>query len=315
MKYQKSEVIIGFLLSTELTSTPHCSSVTIPAMNIGLVLSGGGARCFSHIGGLKALEEKGITPSAIAGSSSGAIIGALYAAGLDADTLYEIVKKLNYADFWTTGVKGGFISHDGLAELVDSHAPKTFEELKIPLAVTTVDIQSGELIVLQRGLLAPAACASNAFPGLFAPVKHLDRYLMDGGILNNFPIDIIRTMTTDPVIAFDATVSDKRKIDFEGEEPKPNLIERVSATFKGEGLPTPLIVDVLVKAYTITQTRLIHLRSTMHPPDYVVKPALPDDLSIESFGRLEEAYELGYTATVEFLKHFPPEQPQVEGEG
>lgn len=284
-------------------------------MNIGLVLSGGGARCFSHIGGLKALEEHGIRPSAIAGSSSGAIIGALYASGLDADTIHTIVKTINYGDFWRTGVKGGLISHDGLAELVSVHAPKNFEDLKIPLAVTTVDIQSGELIVLQHGPLTPAACASNAFPGLFAPIKYLDRYLMDGGILNNFPIDIIRTMTTDPVIAFDATVSDKRKLDFEGEEDKPNFIERLSNTFKGERLHTPLLLDVLVKAYIITQTRLIELRSTMHPPDYVVKPNLPDDLGIESFGRLEEAYEFGYEATLEVLKTLPPQQPQVEGEG
>jgi NTE family protein len=284
-------------------------------MNVGLVLSGGGARCFSHIGGLKALEQHGIRVSAIAGSSSGAIIGALYASGLDADTLYTIVKTINYGDFWRTGVKGGLISHDGLAELVSVHAPKTFEGLKIPLAVTTVDIQSGELIILQHGPLTPAVCASNAFPGLFAPINYLDRYLMDGGILNNFPVDIIRTLTTDPVIAFDSTVSDKRKLDFEGEEEKPNFIERLRATFKGERLHPPLIVDVLVKAYIITQTRLIELRSTMHPPDYVVKPKLPDDFGIESFGRLEEAYQLGYEATTEMLKHFPPQLPQVEGEG
>jgi NTE family protein len=284
-------------------------------MNVGLVLSGGGARCFSHIGGLKALEEHGLKPSAIAGSSSGAIIGALYASGLDADTLHIIVKTINYGSLWRTGVKGGLISHDGLAELVSVHAPKTFEGLKIPLAVTTVDIQSGELIVLQHGPLTPAVCASNAFPGLFAPIRHLDRYLMDGGILNNFPVDIIRTLTTDPVIAFDSTVSEKRKLDFDGEEEKPNVLERLSATFKGERLHPPLILDVLVKAYIITQTRLIELRSTMHPPDYVVKPKLPDSLSIESFGRLEEAYQLGYEATVEMLKHFPLVQPKVEGEG
>ncbi len=284
-------------------------------MKIGLVLSGGGARCFAQIGGLEALEQHGLRPSAIAASSSGAIIGALYASGLDADTLYTIVKTINYRDFWRTGATGGLISHEGVAELVNVHAPKTFEDLKIPLAVTTVDIQSAELIVLQHGLLAPAVCASNAFPGLFAPIKHLDRYLMDGGILNNFPIDIIRTLTTDPVIAFDTTVSDKQQLDLEREEPKPNLIKRVSATIKGEGFHAPLIVDVLMKAYIITQTRLIHLRTTMHPPDYVVRPKLPDSLGIESFGRLEEAYELGYEATVEFLKHFPPNQPQVEGEG
>jgi NTE family protein len=147
-------------------------------MKVGLVLSGGGARCFSHIGGLKALEEHGIEVSSIAGSSSGAIIGALYAAGLDADTLYLIIKSINYGSFWRTGAKGGLISHDGLAELVSVHAPKTFEELKIPLAVTTVDIQSAELIVLQHGELTPAVCASNAFPGPlpFRPLPHGRRH-------------------------------------------------------------------------------------------------------------------------------------------
>lgn len=284
-------------------------------MKVGLVLSGGGARCFSQVGGLKALEEHDIRPSAIAGSSSGAIIGALYAAGLDADTLHLIVKTINYRDFWRTGAKGGLISHDGLAELVSVHAPKTFEALKIPLAVTTVDIQRAELIVLQHGALAPAVCASNAFPGLFAPVKHLDRYLMDGGILNNFPVDIIRTLTTDPVIAFDATMSDKQLLDLEGEGNKPGVVERISAGLKGEGLYTPLIIDILMKAYIITQTKLIKLRSTMHPPDYVVRPPLPDDFGIESFGRLEEAYQLGYEATKELIGRLPLTQPQVEGEG
>jgi hypothetical protein len=97
--------------------------------------------------------------------------------------------------------------------LLKKHAPETFEELAIPLAVPAVDIQSAEMLVLKSGPLIPAVSASNAFPGLFTPVEHLGRQLMDGGILNNVPVDLIRTMTTAPVVVVDVRPSPKEKIE------------------------------------------------------------------------------------------------------
>jgi NTE family protein len=249
---------------------------------------------------MKALEEHGISPSAIAGSSSGAVLGALFAAGHGADKVYEIAKSVNYTSFFTSTVTGGLIGHEGLEAMLKDNVPETFEELKIPLATTAVDIQDGELLVMRQGPLIPCACASNAFPGLFGPLRHKDRYLMDGGILNNFPVDIIRSLTNDQVMAFDVTLSDKVPIDFEGEE-KPSVFERIKSTIKGEGLPTPMLVNILMKAYVITQTRLIKMTTTMYPPDFLIRQPLPDDYGIESFGRLEEGYKIGYDTTHQYL--------------
>lgn len=270
-------------------------------MKIGLVLSGGGARCFAHIGGLKALEEAGYEVCAIAGSSSGAVIGALYAAGNSADKIYEIAKAIDYSGFLSFVATGGLINQKGLEEMLSAHVPETFEELNIPLATTAVDIQTAELLVMKSGTLVPAACASNSFPGLFGPLEYQGRYLMDGGILNNFPVDIIRGMTTQPVFAFDVTLSAKEALDF-GQEDGPGFLERVGAAVTGQSLYPPLMINILMKAYTITQKRLIHIMTSIYPPDHHIRPPLPDDLGIESFGRLEEAYENGYYATRNYLR-------------
>ncbi|MCA9839062.1 MAG: patatin-like phospholipase family protein [Trueperaceae bacterium] len=271
-------------------------------MKIGVVLSGGGARCFAHIGSLKALEEAKYEVCALAGSSSGAVIGALYAAGNSADAIYEIAKSIDYTSFLTFVATGGLINQKGLEEMLAEHVPETFEELKIPLATTAVDIQSAELLVMKSGTLIPAATASNSFPGLFGPLEYEGRYLMDGGILNNFPVDIIRSMTTQPVFAFDVTLSAKEPLDLGVSTDNPGFFQRISAAIKGESLYPPLMIDILMKAYTITQKRLIQIVTSLYPPDHHIRPPLPEDLGIESFGRLEEAYETGYFATQNYLR-------------
>jgi predicted acylesterase/phospholipase RssA len=110
--------------------------------NIGLVLGGGGARCFSQVGVLRAFEEAQVRPEAIAACSTAAIIGALYAAGYDTNRIYEVANATNFRKLLTFSSGSGLISHRGVAELLAEHLPETFEELKVPLAVVAVDIRS-----------------------------------------------------------------------------------------------------------------------------------------------------------------------------
>jgi NTE family protein len=270
---------------------------------VGIVLSGGGARCFAQIGALKAVEEGGFRVSAVCGTSTGALLGALYAAGHGADKLLDIVRGVNYGGFWRRSERrGGLISHAGVAEALAPHLPADFGDLRIPLAVTAVDIQNAELFVFREGPLLPAACASNAFPGLFDPVKYRGRYLMDGGILDNFPVDLGRLLTHDPIVAIDTVPSPKRRLALEDEE-RPGLLERLAAPLRGEGFDVPLVIEVLEKAYTITQTRLIAVRTAMFPPHVVIRPELSDAFGIQDFGRLEEAVKAGYDAAKETLAH------------
>lgn len=257
---------------------------------IGLVLSGGGARCYAQVGALKALEEEGFRVVAIAANSSAAIIGALYASRADAGRLEQIVRDIDFSKLLDLDGSTGLIGHEGVRQLLAEHAAATFEELSVPLSVTTTDIERAELLVFNRGPLAPPVCASNAFPGLFTPVEYRGRNLMDGGIINNFPVDIVRTLTTEPVLAIDVRPSPTAPLDLDDAAPN-SLLQKVGALFS-RGVPTA--VDVLMQAYNITQARVVEVTCAMHPPDVRLTPPLPHDLDIQSFSRLDEALEIGY---------------------
>jgi NTE family protein len=257
---------------------------------IGLVLSGGGARCYAQVGALKALEEEGFKVCAISANSSAAIIGALYAACCDAAQLKAILDTIDFSSFLDPDGATGLIGHEGVRQLLEEHTPETFEALVIPLAVPAVDIQRAELLIFKEGPLHLPVCASNAFPGLFTPVKYRGRHLMDGGIINNFPVDIIRTMTSCPVLAVDVRPSPTAPLKLD-KETSGTLIGKLTKLFT-DGVPTT--VDILMQAYTITQSRLIEITCAMHPPNVWLRPELPDDLDIQDFSQSDEAIDIGY---------------------
>lgn len=261
----------------------------------GVALSGGGARCFAQIGALVALEEEGLRPSVIAANSSAAIIGALYAAGNAAKAVESIVRGVDFSDFIDAGGAGGLIEHETIERILERNAPETFEELELPLAVPAVDIESGELLIYSSGPLHRPVCASNAFPGLFTPVRFEGRHLLDGGILNNFPIDVARAMTHRPIVAIDVRPPHTGPLDFEPSAPD-TLVQKVTTLFKSDG---PNVADILMRAYAITQARLLDVLIAANPPDVWLRPDLPDDLEVQSFDRLDDAMASGYACVKE----------------
>lgn len=264
---------------------------------IGLALSGGGARCFAQIGALRAIEEAGYRVGAIAANSSAAILGALYAAGHDAAALTSILRETDMASFLDADGGTGLIGHDGVRSLLEAHAPATFEELRIPFAVTAVDIERAELLVFRDGPLALPVCASNAFPGLFTPVTYGERSLMDGGMLNNFPVDVIRTLTRRPVVGIDVRPPANVPLDVGADKPD-TLVGKVVALFD-RGVP--LTVKLVMQAYNITQSRLVELTVALHPLDVWLRPDLPPDMGVEDFSRFEETLEEGYRSTADAI--------------
>ncbi len=271
---------------SKLPSTPR---------QVGLALSGGGARCFAHIGALAALEEEGVRPCAIAANSSAAVVAAFYAAGNDARAVEAIVRAIDFADFVDPGGAGGLIEHDVIERALERDAPATFEELAVPFAVNAVDIERGELLTYSSGPLRHPVCASNAFPGLFTPVRFEGRHLLDGGILNNFPIDVARAMTHRPVVAIDVQPPHTGPLGLDPEEPD-TMVKRVASVFQQGG---PNVVDMLMRAYAITQARLLDILIAAHPPDVLLEPSLPDDLELQSFDRLDDAIASGYACVKE----------------
>jgi NTE family protein len=256
---------------------------------IGLVLGSGGARGYAHIGVLRAIEKHGLEVTAIAGCSMGGIIGAQLAAGYSSERIHEMWKRLDVIKLIDRSTMGGLIGGRGITRHLERHLPRTFEELKIPVAVTATDVQRGKLVVLRSGDLARALRATSALAGLFAPVTLEGRILVDGGILNGLPVDVIRTLTEAPVVAVDVLPPPDREIAFTDERP---AWEKVRHPFRGR----PLIFEMLMKAIEIPQAPLTSIRLSLNPPEVLIRPALDPDLKLEDFRRFDEAVEAGFEA-------------------
>ncbi len=204
---------------------------------IGLVLSGGGAKGFAHIGVLKVLEEAGIEISYIGGTSMGAVVGGLYASGYNAAQIDSIFKSTDFDELLKdyiprssknffekrndeiyalslpfnkmkigipTALSKGMYNYNLLAKLTNSvRHVRDFSQLKIPFLCIATNIETGEEVLLDKGYLPQAMMASSAFPSLFSPVEIDGKWLVDGGVINNYPIDEVRKMGADVIIGVD----------------------------------------------------------------------------------------------------------------
>ena len=246
-------------------------------LKMGLVLSGGGFRGIAHIGVIKALHEFGITPSYIAGTSSGAIIGALYAAGYDHEELLKIIKGIHiFSVYKYARNKPGFVDTE---KFIDEFAPyfreDSFSALKIPLLVTATNFLSGKLEIFNSGQLIKPILASAAFPGVFSPLRIGDEYYIDGGTLNNFPVDLISGLC-DKIIG--VYVNPFRKINF----------EEVKNSF-----------HILERAYQIRSAN--NAISKFEDCDILVLPQGLDKYGTFSIKDMKPVVEIGYRSAVQSL--------------
>lgn len=160
-------------------------------MKIGLTLSGGGARGVAHLGTLKAFDEWGIKPSMISGVSSGAIIGALYGSGLKPEYILEaLINSKLYRYLRPAWSKFGFLDIERFLKLYKIHLPvETFEELNIKLFISAADLKEGKTVYFHEGPLLKPILASSCLPVLFNPVSIGEKQYIDGGMLNNMPVE------------------------------------------------------------------------------------------------------------------------------
>jgi len=171
----------------------HYLPQKIKMTSIGIVLSGGGARAIAHLGVLRALEEKGIHPTALAGSSAGALIAALYAAGVPPETIKDIFHDSAYF-----GVhhllfgRPGFFDMQAMRSTLDTCLPaKTFEDLPIPVFVAATNLTTGKSEIISSGPLIDPLLASACVPVIFEPVSYRNCQWVDAGVLNNFPVEAL----------------------------------------------------------------------------------------------------------------------------
>lgn len=172
---------------------------------IGLALSGGGARGLAHVGVLDVLEQEQIEIDYIAGTSIGAIVGALYAAGISTTEMKKIMGKISWRQLVSfTFPSGGLLKTDGIGAFINKVlGQKTFDQLQKPFAVVATDANTGEEVIIREGLVAPAVRASATLPGIFKPICIDGRYFLDGGLVNNVPANVVRSMGANFVIAVD----------------------------------------------------------------------------------------------------------------
>lgn len=174
-------------------------------MKIGLALSGGAARGIAHIGVIKYLEERDVQPCCIAGTSAGSIVGAFYCSGKSIEDITKIIKEMSWKDLVKISLpRKGLIDSTRLLKIIkDEIGTIAFADLKIPLLINAVDLLSGEEIILEEGPVAEAVQASCAIPGIFTPVKLKDKLLVDGGLLDNVPVTLMKNRGINFIIAVD----------------------------------------------------------------------------------------------------------------
>ncbi len=185
------------------------AQVVVPKKSpkIGLVLGGGAARGFAHIGVIQVLEEAGIRPSLVVGTSAGSLVAAFYASGKSGAQLQQVAETMEEATFadWTLPIfSRGMLRGEALARYVNAQVHgRLIENMPLPLGIVATDLNSGQGVLFQRGDTATAVRASSAVPALFQPVKIAGREYVDGGLVSPVPVRYARQMGAELVIAVD----------------------------------------------------------------------------------------------------------------
>lgn len=257
---------------------------------IGLALGSGSARGWAHIGVLRALDEAGIKIDYIAGTSIGALVGAVYSSGR-MDELEDTVRKFNWKQ--TASMldivfpKSGLIDGKKVSAFVqDFIIEGNIEDMSIPFCAVAADLRSGKEIQLNSGNIVEAVRASVSIPGIFTPARKGDMFLLDGGLVNPVPVSVVRKMGADFVIAVDLN-HDLMK--YEKEE--------MSAEKNGNGRKngTPGIFDVMASSINTMGSRITDINLKHSPADMLILPKL-GHINFMEFSRAEEAIEEGYRA-------------------
>jgi NTE family protein len=176
---------------------------------IGLALGGGAARGFAHIGVIQVLEESGIRPDLVVGTSAGSLVAALYAAGRNGPELGQLADQMDESAITDWAFPGrGLFRGEALARFVREHTgAKTIEQMRLPLGIVATDLDNGQPILFQRGDAGTAVRASSAVPAVFQPVRIGNREYVDGGLVSPVPVRFARQMGAELVIAVDISQS------------------------------------------------------------------------------------------------------------
>lgn len=242
---------------------------------IGMVLSGGGARGFAHLGVMQALAEEGIFPDIISGTSAGSLAGALYCDGHSPREILSIMKPESKLSLMRPVIpRDGLLEISGIARILEANLKaRKFEDLKIPLIVCATDINNAKPVYFSRGELIPSLIASSSIPVLFKPVKINNIKFVDGGVLDNFPV-----------------------------KPLENKCRFLIGSFVnpvGYEAVTSGLITIAVRTFMLDQAKEVEQKGGKF--DILIAPAELTKFSILGVEKADTLYELGYKKTKEKL--------------
>ncbi len=242
---------------------------------LGLALGGGAARGFAHIGVIQVLEENGIRPDLVAGTSAGSLVAALYASGRSGAELAQLALNMDEGALTDWSFPGrGLIRGEALARYVRDHtAGRPIEQLKLPLGIVATDLDSGAPILFQRGDTGMAVRASSAVPAVFQPVRIGTREYVDGGLVSPVPVRFARQMGAELVVAVDISSPP-------------------------EGNPTSDLMKMLLQTFSIMSRSINTLE--LKDADVVMRPSLAG-VSSADFTARKRAIQSGRDAAMAVL--------------
>lgn len=260
-----------------LASEPAVASPEHRSARIGLALGGGAARGFAHVGVIQVLEEAGLRPQAVAGTSAGSLVAALYASGKTPHELRRVAETMEEAeitDWMVPLLNRGALRGEALAKYVNAQVgSKPIEQMKIPLGIVATDLRSGDAVTFRRGNTGSAVRASSAVPAVFQPVRIGEREYVDGGLVSPVPVRQVREMGANFVIAVDIS-SDP------------------------EGNPAGDTFQILMQTFAIMGKSINAL--ALREAEFVVRPPLAGVKSAD-FGARRRSIEAGRSAMLAML--------------
>lgn len=272
--------------------------------SISLALGGGGSKGNAHIGVLRVVEELGYSISAIAGTSIGGLIAAVYAAGYSPDQMQALLSGAEFRKLFRGARKArkSLLGLAGVADLLtETIGDIQFEELRLPLALTAVDLKTGQEVVLNSGSVKEAVFATIAVPGIFPPREIGDRELVDGGISNPVPVELARSLAPrDPVIAVPLSSSPSTN----KELPETNVLGPVPGIERMGHFRLGQAFQVFTRSMTISSRLLTDLRLQLEQPDLIIRPDV-DHIGLLDRVDVAEVVRLGEEAARAALPQLP----------
>jgi NTE family protein len=259
---------------------------------VGIALSGGGIRALAHIGVLRALEKYNIPIDFISGTSMGAVIGALYSSEPNAKKLEKEILNEDISELFDyTLSKSGFVKGDKIEKYLKKElGDVSFDDLKIKLFVTSYDIKNNREVIFSKGDIVKAVRASISFPGLFIPVKNKNEILVDGGVIDPLPTEILKKAGADIIIAVNVNFVKENKTKY-GE----------NASIKNTNQDLPSMIQIFLKSEEVINARAAEADLKDSNVDMVINIPL-GDIGILDYSKKKKAIEAGKRYSQRYLK-------------